>query len=80
MNKIVEEKMREKKYDSHIPKAIVYTTSKGGRYVRPFDILRSESGRDVINRFAEDDSEGFPSKTKVASKNEKRLPGGGSDK
>jgi hypothetical protein len=43
------------KYASRIDKPTVYTTSKGARYVRPFDILRSESGRAVINRLAEDE-------------------------
>lgn len=44
--------MSESKYNSRIEKPVVHTTSKGGRYVRPFDILRSETGRAVIKSHA----------------------------
>lgn len=30
----------------------IYTTRNGGRYVRPFDILRSDAGRATIERYA----------------------------
>lgn len=64
------------KYTSRIEKPTIYTTSKGGRYVRPFDILRSEQGRATINRFAEDDAECNPEPKKSTSTSEKRAPGG----
>lgn len=52
------------KYVSRIDKPTIYTTSKGARYVRPFDILRSESGRAVIDRLAEDELEHISSEKK----------------
>jgi len=49
--------MSKKEYASRIDKPTVFTTSKGARFVRPFDILRSESGRATIDRLAKEDSE-----------------------
>ena len=44
--------MSEKKYISHIEKPEVHTTSKGGSYVTPFDVVRSVRGREVIKSHA----------------------------
>lgn len=40
------------KYKSHIDKPKRYTTRNGGSYIKPFDVVRSEVGRRVIDRFA----------------------------
>lgn len=39
-------------YEAQIKKPTVHTTSKGVRFVRPFDIIRSEQGRAVITRLS----------------------------
>ncbi len=65
--------MRENKYASRISKPTVYTTSKGGRYVHPFDILRSESGRAVIDRLADDNLEDYPSEREVKTSSKEKL-------
>ena len=44
--------MANKKYNSHIDKPVVHTTSKGSSYVTPFDVIRSKAGREVINSHA----------------------------
>ncbi len=68
--------MRENKYASRIEKPKIYTTSKGGRYVHPFDILRSESGRAVIDRLANDNLEGSPSDKEIKAPSKEKLVGG----
>ena len=44
--------MAKAKYVSRIGKASVRTTSNGGRYVRPFDVIRSDSGRAAVRSHA----------------------------
>lgn len=44
--------MKDTKYNSSIEKPIVRTTSSGGRYVRPSEIVRSTSGRAIIKSHA----------------------------
>ncbi len=44
--------MKDTKYNSSTGKPIVRTTSNGGRYVRPSDIVRSASGRAIIKSHA----------------------------
>ncbi len=48
--------MSEKKYDSHIDKPVVHITASGAMYVRPFDIIRSKSGREVIHRHVSEEA------------------------
>ncbi|MCU1438990.1 MAG: hypothetical protein JWP66_2077 [Naasia sp.] len=48
--------MPRKEYNSRISRAPVYTTARGGRFVRPFDIIRSESGRAIIESHSKDTS------------------------
>ena len=40
--------MSVKKYESHIDKPEVHTTSKGGSFVTPFDVIRSKAGRALV--------------------------------
>lgn len=51
-NKLVEGDMKDTKYNSRTEKPIVRSTSNGGRYVRPSDIVRSTSGRAIIKSHA----------------------------
>lgn len=71
--------MTQKKYVSRIDKPTVYTTSKGGRIVRPFDILRSKTGRAAIDRLAKIEVESASTEKKIEVISESRQPGG-SDK
>ena len=48
----LEEGMKDTKYNSSTGKPVVRTTSNGGRYVRPSDIVRSSSGRAIIRSHA----------------------------
>lgn len=54
--------MAKKQYNAHIAKAPVYTTSRGGRIVKAFDIVRSDAGRAIIHRLS-DDNVNLPTKT-----------------
>ncbi len=45
------------KYDSHIDKPEKHTTSKGGSYITPFDLVRSKRGRELVDRHAQMPSE-----------------------
>lgn len=44
--------MSERRYEKKTAYPVVNTTRNGGRFVRPFDILRSESGIAVIREHA----------------------------
>ncbi|CAN5509059.1 hypothetical protein BH10ACI2_BH10ACI2_04370 [soil metagenome] len=45
--------MPNEKYNSHIAKPQRHTTSRGGSFITPFDIVRSERGRDLVDRHAD---------------------------
>ena len=44
--------MSKRRYEKKTAYPVVNTTRNGGRFVRPFDILRSESGIAVIREHA----------------------------
>jgi hypothetical protein len=68
----LEDLMSSKNKMSLIDAPVVHTTSKGGGYVRPFDVLRSRVGRDIIRRYtiASDNITAL----RKASEEEPRLP------
>lgn len=45
--------MVKKEYVSKIDRPVNHTTSKGGSYVEPFDVIRSTAGRAAIASHAE---------------------------
>ncbi len=45
--------MVKDKYNSHIEKPKRHTTSRGGDYITPFDLVRSERGRVLVDRHAD---------------------------
>jgi hypothetical protein len=40
------------KHRAVIDKPVQHTTSKGGSYITPFDLVRSKRGRDLVDRHA----------------------------
>lgn len=44
---------KEKDFDSHIDKPTQHVTSHGGRYIEPFDFVRSIRGRVLIDAHAD---------------------------
>ena len=65
--------MSEKKYNSHIDKPEVHITASGAMFVRPFDIIRSKSGRAVIHRHASEEANNSNKEFRAAS-NQKINP------
>ena len=55
--------MKDTKYNSKTEKPIVRTTSSGGRFVRPSDIVRSTSGRAIIRSHASATTSSSPKKS-----------------
>lgn len=62
--------MPAKKYISRIDKPVVHITASGAMYVRPFDIIRSESGRAIIHRHAAEERIQLKKQPQASSKTE----------
>ena len=66
--------MSDSKKYARISSPHIYTTKNGSRYVRPFDILRSDAGRAIIERYTDAKSAKVQESVSQPSASEKTDP------